>query len=131
MKSGKQIYPAAETKVILGESLKLEIVGDHPLARDEQGNLKSRIGTIFTNTNTLVTIPGIHATQRVIYIERLNKKRAQIGVDPISAEQEDAEMQASVDLIMEGEDVLIRPDPDNMSTAFKADEILNYRPPKT
>lgn len=124
MKSENKIFPAAETKVIHGESLKLEIVGDHPLAVDDNGNLKSRIGTIFTSSNTLVTVPGIHATQRVAYLERLNRKRRQIGIDPLGREEEDAEIANSVDLIMEANGILIRPDPENMANAFKADEIL-------
>ncbi|MDD4872583.1 MAG: hypothetical protein PHR77_18695 [Kiritimatiellae bacterium] len=124
MKSDKKIYSAAETKVIHGENLKIEIVGEYPLAKDNQGNLKSRIGTIFTNTNTLITVPGIHATQRMAYIERLNRKRRQIGVDPLTIDEENVEARNSVDLIMEENEVLIRPDPDNMAIAFKADEIL-------
>jgi len=115
---------SVETKIISGETLKLEIVGDHPLAKDKQGNLKSRIGTIFTNSNTLITVPGVHATQRILYLERLNRKRRLIGVDSLTKEEELAEIKNSVDLIMEGEEVLIRPDPDNMEIAFKADELL-------
>ncbi|OGV68069.1 MAG: hypothetical protein A2283_18680 [Lentisphaerae bacterium RIFOXYA12_FULL_48_11] len=124
MKSEKKLFATAETQIIQGETLKLEIVGDHPLAKDDQGNLKSRIGTIFTNNNTLITIPGIHATQRMAYIDRLNRKRRKIGIDPLSDEEESNELKSSVDLIMEGNEVLIRPDPDNMIIAFKADEIL-------
>ena len=124
MASGKKLFNTAETQVIHGDVLRLEIVGDHPLAKDEHGNLKSRIGTIFTNSNTLVTVPGIHATQRMAYIDRLNKKRRQIGIDPLGDDEEAKELKSSVDLVMEGNEILIRPDPDNMAIAFKADEIL-------
>jgi len=115
---------SVETKIISGEIQSLEIVGDHPLAKDELGNLKSRIGTIFTSSNTLITVPGVHASQRTIYLERLNRKRRMIGIDPLTDEEELEEIKSSVDLIMEGEEVLIRPDPRAMEIAFKADELL-------
>ena len=41
-----------------------------------------------------------------------------------------AEWQDSVDLIMEDDTVLIRPDPDNMQLMFRADELLQELVPK-
>jgi len=124
LKTEDKMFGTGETKIIQGPTMKLEIVGDHPLAKDGKGALKSRIGTVFTNTNTLVTVPGIHATQRMAYIERLNRKRNLIGVDPVSDDEQAEEFQNSVDVVMEGDEILIRPDPDDMGLAFRTDDIL-------
>jgi hypothetical protein len=102
----------------------LTIIGQAPLARDAQGRLVSRIATIFPPTKTLVTLPGIHATQRLAYLDWVNRRRADQGLPPLSREEEDAETAASVDLIMEDDAILIRPDPANMPLAFQADELL-------
>lgn len=100
------------------------ILGEHPLARDEQGNLKSRIGTIFLRGGVVVTLPGIHATQRIAYTDFLNQQRRLKGLKPLTAEEEMEEWNQSVDLIMENDAILIRPDPENMAAAFAADEML-------
>jgi hypothetical protein len=49
---------------------------------------------------------------------------------PLSREEEAGEWQNSVDLIMEDDAILIRPDPDNMGLAFRADELLQQLVPK-
>ena len=100
------------------------ILGEHPLARDEQGNLKSRVGTIFLRGGILVTLPGIHATQRIAYSDFLNQERRLKGLNPLTAEEEMEEWDQSVDLIMENNTILIRPDRENMVAAFAADELL-------
>ena len=104
--------------------MQLSILGDHPLAHDEQGNLKSRIATLFLLSNTLVTLPGIHATQRLAYSDFLNQQRHANGLPPLTADEEAAEWDQSVDLIMEDESILIRPDPQRMDLAFAADDRL-------
>jgi len=71
-----------------------------------------------------VTLPGIHATQRIAYVNDLNASRHKTNLPPLSEEDEMIEWQQSVDLIMEGNCILIRPDPDNMEIAFEADELL-------
>ena len=48
------------------------IIGEHPLAKDADGKLKSRIATVFPYGNTIVTLPGIHATQRMAYVDMLH-----------------------------------------------------------
>ena len=102
----------------------LRIVGDHPLARDEHGVLKSRIATLFLQPPALVTLPGIHATQRLAYLARLNEERQTAGLPPLTAMEENATVEHSVDLIMEDGAVLIRPDPCRLDLAFQADDIL-------
>jgi hypothetical protein len=102
----------------------IRIIGEHPFARDENNRLRSRIGTIFPRTRTLVTLPGIHATQRMAYTQALNTERQHSGLPRLSEEEEMAEWQQSVDLIMDETLVLIRPDPENMPLAFEADDLL-------
>ncbi len=102
----------------------LRIIGSQPLERDEQGLLKSRIATLFLRGPALVTLPGIHAFQRMWYIESLNAERAQAGQPPLTEEEQAEIHRDAVDLIMEARTILIRPDPDAMALAFQADELL-------
>lgn len=104
--------------------MNLRIIGEHPLARDASNRLRSRIGTIFPHSGTLVTLPGIHATQRLAYVSALNEQRQQTGQPPLTEAEQMAEWQQSVDLIMDQDAILIRPDPDDMPLAFEADELL-------
>ena len=106
------------------------ILGEHPLARDANGRLKSRIATVCPYGNTIVTLPGIHATQRLAYVEMLSRQRAESGLPPLSREEETAEWQNSVDAIVEDNTILIRPDPSNMPLSFRADELLQELVPK-
>ena len=98
---------------------KLRILGEHPLAKDGQGRLKSRIATVFPFGNTLVTLPGIHATQRLAYVEVLNRERPKPARSRSAAAEFTEVWSQAVDLIMEDDAILIRPDPDNMPLAFK------------
>jgi hypothetical protein len=106
------------------------ILGEHPLARDANGRLKSRIATVCPFSNTIVTLPGIHATQRLAYVEALARERLEAGLGPLSREEEALEWQNSVDAIVEGDTILIRPDPMNMPLSFRADELLQQLVPK-
>ncbi len=106
------------------------IIGDHPLARDPSGKLRSRIGTVFPRSRTIVTLPGIHAMQRMAYLDLLAAQRAAAGQPPLSREEELAQWEASVDLVIGEGDVLIRPDPENMPLAFEGDEVLQEIIPK-
>ena len=106
------------------------IVGEHPLAKNDDGKLKSRIATVFPSSNTIVTLPGIHATQRMQHVDLLNQQRVELGLKPLNLEQQANEWRDSVDLIMEDDAILIRPDPENMGIAFRADELLQQLAPK-
>ena len=106
------------------------IIGDHPLAKDAQGNLIARIGTVFPYADTIVTLPGIHATQRVAFVEILNRQRESAGLPLLSEYEQNLHWENSVDLIMEEDVVLIRPDPQKMDLAFDADEMLQEIVPK-
>ncbi len=106
------------------------IIGEHPLAKDRNGKLKSRIATVFPHGNTIVTTPGTHATQRWAYVDVLNRLRLEQGFGEMSPKEESAEWRNSVDLIVEESTILIRPNPENMPLCFKADDLLQRLVPK-
>jgi len=106
------------------ENMTIRILGKHPLAVDSEGHLLSKIGTIFPRSRTLVTLPGIHATQSVAYIADMNATRFATGQPALDEEDEMSEWQHSVDLIMDADCILIRPDPENMALAYEADDLL-------
>ena len=111
--------------------MSLEIIGEPPLATDDRGTLKSHIGTFFVSAGVLVTLPGMpHALQHFKYHEYLNRQREKKGLPALSEEELMAESAKAVDLIMKGRDVLIRPDPYQMTLAFQADERLQEIIPK-
>ncbi len=106
------------------------LIGEHPLAKDSSGRLISRVGTVFPYADTIVTIPGIHATQRVAFVEILNREHEDAGQPPLSEYEQALHWDNSVDLVMEGDTVLIRPDPSKMDLAFAADDLLQKIVPK-
>lgn len=109
----------------------LNVLGDPLLAKDGNGKLKTRIGSLFPETRTLVTRPGIHATQRRDYIDLvINRQRAEEGLPQLSDEEEGPYWDAAVDLIFEDDTVQIRPNGDNMELAFLGDELLQEVLPK-
>lgn len=102
----------------------MKILGDKIFAKGEGGVLKSRVGTLFLRTPGLVTEKGIHAMQRVMWLDEVNRMRAETGLGPMTPEEEDEELSQSVDLVFTERFALIRPDPDHMDLAIKADEEL-------
>ena len=102
----------------------MKILGDPIFAKDATGKLKSRIGTLFFRTPGLVTRRGVHAMQRMMWIDELNAERAAAGQPTLTDAEEAAELAQSVDLIFTDEFVLIRPDPNHMDLAMLADEEL-------
>ena len=50
----------------------MKILGEPIFAKNPDGSLKSRIGTIFFRTPGLVTQRGIHAMQRLAWVRALN-----------------------------------------------------------
>jgi hypothetical protein len=102
----------------------LRIVGEDLFPKDGGAEPTSRIATLFPRAAAMVTLPGIHATQRLAYLDLVNEERATRGLAKLTRQDEDAETANSVDLIVEGDAILIRPDPANMPLAFEADELL-------
>ena len=102
----------------------MKTIGDGIFAKDADGNPLSRIGTMFFRTPGLVTKKGIHALQRMMWIDEVNAEREKAGLPALTMSEEDAEIAESVDLIFAADQVLIRPNPDRMDLAFRADEEL-------
>jgi hypothetical protein len=102
----------------------LEVIGPRPFQRDALGKQLTRVGTVFPARRTLVTLPGIHAFQRIEFIDRLNAARSAGGQPPLTEEEIEAEYAGSVDLIFDATHILIRPDPEHMDLALAADELL-------
>jgi len=102
----------------------MKILGEQIFAKDAEGKLLSRIGTLFFKTPGLVTRKGVHAMQRMMWIDEVNAGRAAAGLPAMTEAEEDDELSQSVDLIFTEEHVLIRPDPEHMDLAFRADEEL-------
>ena len=108
----------------------IKFIGEPLLAKNAEGRLRSRIATIFVGSQTVVTLPGVHATQRMAYLQMLNDQRNAAGRPTLTEGEESAVLSNSVDLVMEDGTVLIRPDPSRMDLAFMADEILQEAVPK-
>ena len=102
----------------------MKILGEKIFARNANGDLASRVGTLFLKTPGLVTRRGMHAMQRMMWLDEVNSERAAQGLAPMTPEEEDEELSQSVDLVFTEDFALIRPDPDHMDLAIKADEIL-------
>jgi len=106
-------------------AMQIELIGPHPFARDEQGRQLTRIGTLFPEPGVLYTkAPGVHAWQRLNFIELLNTKRSAQGLPNLSPEEEQKTADNSIDLVFDAGQVLIRPDPERMELSFAADELL-------
>lgn len=110
--------------------MSLILLGQPPFAKNSQGKLVSRIGTFFPASETLVTLPGIHATQRQAYLDALERQRQEAGLEPLSGAEYTEAWNNAVDLILDDGLVFIRPDPKNMDLAFQADELLQELVPK-
>jgi hypothetical protein len=105
--------------------MQLRLIGPHPLAKDDRGQQLTRIGTLFPEESVLYTkTPGVHAWQRLAFMELLNSERAAQGRPPLSTEEEQRLCANSVDLVFELDHVLIRPDPGRVELAVAADELL-------
>ncbi len=105
--------------------MQLHLIGPHPFARDDQGAQLTRVGTLFPEWGVLYTqAPGVHAWQRLNFIDHLNAERAARGEPPLSPKEEEAVSVNSVDLVFDTDHILIRPDPERMDLAFATDELL-------
>ena len=103
----------------------MKILGDPIFAKDENGRLKSRVGTIFlTVAPGLVTQAGIHAMQRQAWVDEVNRERSEQGLLELTDDEIARLVAHSVDLLFLDDVVLIRPDPDRMDLALWADEEL-------
>ncbi|HTZ53315.1 MAG TPA: hypothetical protein VMF68_16720 [Spirochaetia bacterium] len=102
----------------------ISLLGDHPFARAPDGKLKTRIATAFPARQTVVTLPGIHVTQRQAFVDHLDELRRHRGEPPLTEEEREHEWLQAVDLIVVEGAIQIRPDPRSMPLAFQADDLL-------
>ena len=102
----------------------MKILGDPIFAKNPDGTLKSRIGTLFFRTPGLVTVRGVHAMQRIAWTRELNRMRAEEGRPELTEAEALAEWNDSADLLFTDDCVYIRPSPGRIDLAFKADEVL-------
>ena len=102
------------------------------LTRDEGGVYAlAAIGvTVFPRDRVIVTLPGIHATQRLAYIDSLDEQRRARGSQVLTEQEMDDQCLCAVDVVIEDDVLLIRPDPAEMELAFAADELLQELFPK-
>lgn len=105
-------------------------IGEPLLSRDSTGRPHSCVATIFLRTPGVVTLPRIHALQREAWIEALNAERAAQNEAPLSDVEAAEECETSVDLLLDGQTVLIRPIAARLDLAFRADEFLQTLFPK-
>lgn len=110
--------------------MSVRIIGPHPLANDEAGRPLCRIATVFPDQDVVVTLPGIHATQRLDFFEILRRERKLQGLPPLTRREEEQLSEGTGDIIRENNYLLIRPDPKNVSAALAADETLQRIVPK-
>lgn len=110
--------------------MSVRIIGPHPLANDEAGHPLCRIATIFPDQDVIVTLPGIHATQRLDFLDILARERKEQGLRPLSRREEEELSDGTGDVIREDNYLLIRPDPRNVSAALAADDVLQRIVPK-
>ncbi len=108
----------------MSEASEVIELGPKIFEKDAKGRLQTRIGTVFLRTPGLVTTKGIHAMQRLEFIETLNARRAEKGLPELTQKEIDAEIAESVDLLFNENTALIRPDPQNMALALRGDEFL-------
>jgi hypothetical protein len=105
-------------------------IGENFAARNDAGELKVRIATVFPHSGTIVTRPSTHFEQRLEYVGAENLARQQQGKPPFTEAEYNQEIERAVDLLADENAVLIRPDPSRMDLAFDADELLQELMPK-
>ncbi len=103
----------------------LEIIGPGLFECDASGHQLTRIATAFPDFEVLYTNPpGVHAWQRAAFLDIVNERRSSQNAPVLTPDEEESVSTRSVDLIVERDHVLIRPDPARMDLAFAADELL-------
>ena len=83
-----------------------------------------RVATIFPDTWVLVTEGRTHAENREAYCEYLNGQRRAANADLLTEDERWRIWDAGVDLIVQSDLVLIRPDPTQIERVLRADELL-------
>lgn len=102
----------------------ITFIGDDILQATDGG---TQIATVFPQAGVVVTLPGIHATQRAAYLDHVDAQRRTQGLPGLNEAEREAILETSVDLIVKEGKILIRPDPNRMDLAFEADTLLQER----
>lgn len=112
--------------------VKVKFVGEPLVVPATAEHVDSRFGiaTVFPKTGVIVTLPGVHTTQRMAYTDRIDQERRNQGQEPLTNQQRMDIWLEAVDLLMDDQNVMIRPDPDRMDMAFAADELLQTIVPR-
>ncbi|MBW2981602.1 hypothetical protein KY343_01855 [Candidatus Woesearchaeota archaeon] len=92
----------------------IKVIGDHPLARNEDGSLKNVKANAFPTENVIISGPGTHGD---LLLDYMNKAYGKYDED-----LEDRLIDTLVPLHMRKDTVLIRPE--KIDLAFEADELL-------
>jgi len=100
------------------------MIGADLFAKNDRGDLLSRIATVFPDDNVIVTVPGIHFFQQETYLNLLDQERQAAGLAPLTLQEKDMQRQRAVSLFVDDGCVQIRPDPENMPLVFAADVVL-------
>ncbi|HNQ88624.1 MAG TPA: hypothetical protein PKM73_08425 [Verrucomicrobiota bacterium] len=99
-------------------------IGPPLFERGDNGRPRTNIATLFLDPAVLVTTPGFHGSQRLRFLEWMNGERVRQGLPVLDAAAEARLCEQSVDLIVAGDVLQIRPDPSLLDAAFAADELL-------
>lgn len=76
------------------------LIGEEPFALTEDGALKQRIHTFFLSNRVYVTSPGVHATQRLDFVDHLNNERRAKGESKLTSSETNAIMNDSVSIVV-------------------------------
>ncbi len=109
----------------------IRLIGESPFLEGYPSRFRKGIGTLCPARDVLITLPGIHATQRLALIDELNEVNAKEGQPALTEAEMDEVIFGSVNLYFDEERILIRPDPENLEAAFDADEALQTLTSKT
>ena len=75
-----------------------------PGSQEKDESCHIGIATVFTGTGVVVTLPGVHTTQRMAYTDRIDQERHTQGLAPLTSDERMEIWRDAVDLLM---DVLI------------------------
>jgi len=98
----------------------MTLLGEPLFARRPDGRPVSNIVTVFPRYDALVTLAMPHAFQ----IEAFLQYQQRQGSTPLTPDEEQEIREDAVAAVIEGDVVQIRPDPQNMPLAFRADKLL-------
>jgi len=106
-----------------GHAMPLRCIGPS-LYRTGGTVFEPRVATFFPETGTLVTEGTTHWLNREAYCKDLQEQRRAAKLAPLTPEECTEKMFSGVDLIVQSDLVLIRPDPEQIERVLRADELL-------